>query len=475
MAESPREIVVVGGGIGGLATAWRLRRLEPAARIIVLESAPRPGGVVQTLREDGLTLELGPDSLIRSKPAALALIGELGLDSEVQGTEPDARGSLIARGTRLLPVPEGLYLLAPGRIWPFLWSRVLSWRGKLRMLRDLALPPGDGRDETLASFVRRRLGPEALDRIAQPLVSGIYTADPEKLSLQATMPQFLAMEQDHGSILLAMRARMRDAATAAAAGPRYGLFASLRGGLGRLAEVLVERLRADGVELRCATTVSGLRRAGDRWRVALRGEGDVPGTDLAADAVVVAGPAWCAAALLRDADPALSGLLAGIPYAGVATVNLVWRHGQIPTLPAAAGFVVPAVEGRSLVACTFSGRKYAGRIGEGHVALRAFVGGALHAHHLERDDAQLVAALLADLRDLLRIEAPPERVVVSRWPRSMAQYHLGHRERVAAIRQAEAALPGLALVGNGYEGVGIPDVIAQAEAAAMRLSAVPPG
>ena len=475
MADAPREIVVVGGGIGGLAAAWRLHRLQPTARITVLESAPRTGGVVQTLREEGLTLELGPDSLIRSKPAALALIGELGLDGEVQGTEPEARSSLIARGTRLLPVPEGLYLLAPGRIWPFLWSRVLSWRGKVRMLRDLVLPPGDGRDETLASFVRRRLGVEALDRIAQPLVSGIYTADPEKLSLQATMPQFLRMEQDHGSILLAMRARMRDAATAAAAGPRYGLFASLRGGLGRLAEVLAERLRADGVEVRCATTVSGLRRTGDRWRVVLRGEGGAPASDLAADAVVVAGPAWCAAALLRDADPALSGLLAGIPYAGVATVNLVWKRGQIPALPHAAGFVVPAVEGRSLIACTFSGRKYAGRIGDGHVALRAFVGGALHAHHLERDDGQLVAALLADLRDLLRIEAAPERVVVSRWPRSMAQYHLGHRERVASIRQAEAGLPGLALVGNGYEGVGIPDVIAQAEAGAARLSAVPPG
>ncbi len=458
-----RRIVIVGGGIGGLAAAWRLRAAQPSARITVLDAGGRMGGVVQTRNGDGLVLELGPDSLIRTKPAAIALITDLGLAGELQETEPSARHSLIARGSRLLPVPEGLYLMAPGRLWPFLWSPLLSWRGKLRMLRDLVIPPGTAADETLGSFVRRRLGQEALDRIAQPLVSGIYTADPERLSLAATMPQFLDMERTHGSLLLAMRRRMHDAATAAAAGPRYGLFVSLRGGLGRLADTLAERLAAAGVELRCATTATGICPAGDGWRIQLHDGA------LDADQVVVAGPAWSSAALLRDLPGDLPGLLAGIAYAGVATVNLVWRRDRLPALPEAAGFVVPAIEGRSLVACTFSTRKYGGRTPEPLMVLRAFVGGALHAHHLERDDAHLVQAVLGDLKDLLRIEAAPQEVVVSRWPRAMAQYHLGHRERVTAIRRGEAALPGLALVGNGYEGVGIPDIVAQADAAARRL------
>ena len=464
----PRRIVIIGGGIGGLACAWRLAQRMPGARITVLDAGPTLGGALRTRRDErGLILELGPDSILRSKPAGLALIRDLGLEEALEGTDPAARSSLIARDTKLLPVPEGLYLMAPGRLWPFLWSRLVSWRGKLRMLKDLLIPTGTGEDETLGAFVRRRLGREALDRIAQPLISGIYTADPEKLSLQATMPQFLQMEHDHGSLLLAMRKRMRDQHTAAAAGPRYGLFVTLRGGLQTLIDTLVTRLPAAGVELRAATTATGVERHADgTWRIALAEDGE-----LTADAVVIAGPAWAAGALLRDADPALSHLCAGIPYAGVATINLVFKREQIPTMPAAAGFVVPAIEGRSLVACTFSSRKYAGRTPDGLVCLRAFVGGALHAHHLERDDAAMLAAVAADLRDLLQITAAPLEAVVTRWPKAMAQYHLGHLPRVTAIRAAEAKLPGLALIGNGYEGVGIPDIIAQADAAAERLSA----
>ncbi len=460
-----KHVVVIGGGIGGLATAFHLQRRDPTLRITVLEASPRLGGVLQTITVDGLVLELGPDSLLRSKPAGMELISLLGLDGELQDTQPESRSSLIARGGRLLPVPEGLYLLAPGKVWPFLWSRLVSWRGKLRMLKDLVIPGATLDDETLGSFVRRRLGREALERIAQPLVSGIYTADPERLSLAATMPQFLQMERDHGSVLLAMRHRMRDQHAAVASGPRYSLFTSLKGGLQRLTDVLIERLRAAGAELRTATGCTGIRRVGSRWVVRLE-EGD-----LDADAVVVATPAWAAAALVRDVDGELSTTLAGIPYAGVATVNLVFRRDQLPTLPHAAGFVVPAVEGRSLIACSFSSRKYAGRTPEHQLVLRAFVGGALHAHHLERDDAQLVNELLKDLRELLKITVTPERTLVTRWPRAMAQYHLGHLQRVAVIRDLESRQPGLALVGNGYEGVGIPDVVAQADAAAVRLRA----
>jgi oxygen-dependent protoporphyrinogen oxidase len=452
--ETRYDALIIGGGVGGLASAFRLRQRDPRARIAVCEAAGRFGGVTGTTMVDGFLGEHGPDSLVRTKPAGMRLVADLGLADEVIGTEPDARAGLIARGRRLLPVPEGLYLMAPGRILPFLRSPLVSWPGKLRMGLDLVIPPRTrpGREESLAGFVRRRLGREALERIAQPLVGGIYTADPERLSVAATMPLFLEAEREHGSLIRAMRARV-DAASAS--GPRYSLFASLRGGLGALVDRLVARL-AD-CDLRTGCPVTALVRDGDGWVAA------TPHGPVRARRVVLALPAWAAARLLAPIDGILAAELAAVPYAGVATVGLAVPLERLAPLPAAAGFVVPAVERRTVLACTFVHRKYAGRAPAGWAHLRAFVGGALHPDDADLPDDALRAAVRRDLADLAGLQGEPRWLGIHRWPRAMCQPEVGHRERTARIRARAGAIPGLALVGNGYEGVGIPDLAEQAE------------
>ncbi len=462
------DAVIIGGGVGGLATAFRLReRLRAGGRdpaIAVLERSARWGGVMRSRVEHGCVLEEGPDSILRALPAGMALLHDLGLDGEVQETEPDARRSLIARGDRLLPIPEGLYLLAPGRIWPFLRSSALSWPGKLRALGDLVLPrrPADVAEESLAAFVRRRLGRETLARLAQPLASGIHTGDPERLSVDAAFPQLVEMERASRSLILALRARRGDAAFAAAAGPRYALFASLRGGLGRMIEVLIERLA--GCDLRLDAPALAIERDGDAWCVRLDG-----GAALRARTIALAGPAHAAATVARAHDGELADALDAIEYSGVATINLGYAADAV-TMPKAAGFVVPAIEGRALIAATFANQKYGGRAPAGLSVIRGFVGGALGEHRLTGDDATLIAQAVDDLRPLLRARAAPRFASIHRWPRSMAQPTLGHNARVARIRELEARHHGLALVGNGYEGVGIPQICEQAARAAERLA-----
>jgi oxygen-dependent protoporphyrinogen oxidase len=462
------RIVIVGGGIGGLALAFRLRQRLPQAGITVLEATERWGGVIRTTREDGLLLEHGPDAILRTKPAGMRLIDDLGLTSEVIGTRPEARRSLIAKGNRLLPVPEGFYLLAPGRWLPFLASPLVSWRGKARMALDLLLPRRrSGGDESLAAFVRRRLGREALARIAQPLVAGITTADPERLSVAAAFPQLLEMEAEHRSLLLAMRARSRAARARGesdASGARYGLFATLAGGLGRLIERLRERL--GDCELRTGVRVERIIRDGDGFRLATSA-GELP-----AGRVALALPANAAAPLAAMLDAELGARLAEVPYAGVAVANLAWDRADCAP-PEAAGFVVPAIEGRRLIAASCTDRKFPGRAPADRTLLRAFVGGALGEQTLSLGDGELLAAVQADLRVLLGAIGPPQLARVTRHPAAMAQHVLGHRERVAALRAREAGCPGLGLVGNGYEGQGIPDVCAQADALAERWCPAP--
>jgi oxygen-dependent protoporphyrinogen oxidase len=416
--------------------------------------------VVDTGRRDGFLWEGGPDSFITEKPAALALARRLGMENQVIGTNRQYQQSFVARNGRLLPTPEGFYLLAPTKFGPLFRTKILSWKGKMRAGMELFIPPRrEAGDESLASFVRRRFGRETLDRLAQPMVAGIYSADPETLSLQATFPRFLEMEAQGGVIRGLLAARRRAAGKAvAASGPRYGLFAAFEGGVGSLVEALVNRLPKGTYQ--GDTRVSRLERNAGGWVLSFNG-----GKTLEADAVVLAVPATVAADLLASVDRPTERLLLQIPYADVATVNVAVRRDRLEHPLDGFGFVVPSRENRAVTGCTFSSVKFAGRAPEGFALLRAFVGGAI----LRGDDDEVRAAVTRDLRDFLGLQGDPEWMVVRRYPAAMPQYRLGHVDRVREIFRRIAAIDGLELAGNAYGGIGLPDCVASGESAAQRI------
>lgn len=472
--HTPRRVAIVGCGISGLAAAHRLlersREINHPLEILLLEAGPRTGGVIRTERRDGFLIEGGPDSFISEKPEAINLAKRLGLTPHLIETNPHNRRSFIVRESRLLPVPEGFQLLAPSRFWPFVTTPIFSWTGKARMALDLLLPRrADANgvdDESLANFVRRRLGREALERMAQPMVGGIYTADPERLSLRATMPRFLLMEREHRSLIRAMwkqRRKVSAAQTAGTSGARYSLFLTFDGGMQMLSDELARRLPPESIKLNTKVEQLSFDDVSRKWLIETRGE------KFGVDAVCLALPAYSASTLLRETDAQLADELEAIPYASTATVNLAYDREDIPHALDGFGFVVPVIEKRSTLACTFSSVKFPHRTPKGRALLRAFVGGALQPEMFELDEAAMVEAVRRDLRALLGIEKPPLFAHVEKWPRSMAQYHLGHVARVERIKQNLLSMPTLKLAGNAYEGAGIPDCIRSGEAAAGEL------
>ena len=476
-AVNRKRAVVIGGGITGLTACYRLMQQAQAGGlpldVALLEASDRLGGVIATRHEacpgprsgDGLLLEEGPDCFLTTKPWGVELCDELGLNAELIGTTTEYRQSFIVRHGKLVPVPQGFYLMAPGSLWPFATTLAFSWPGKLRMALDLVLPRRTSEaDESLADFVTRRLGREALERMAQPMVGGIYTADPRHLSMQATMPQFLDMERRHRSLILALRHRQASAQQSGVSGARYGLFASFRRGMQTLVDALADRLPAGTVRLQ--TPVRSVRRNPDsqRWIVSLQ-----DGPDLEADALCLALTAPQTARLLTGLDPELAAGLRDIPYASSAVVTLACNRADIAHPLNGMGFVVPAVERRNLIACSFSSIKFAGRASDGKVLLRAFVGGALQQEQALWPDARLRDAVLQDLRRLLGLTGTPTLCHVSRHPGAMPQYHVGHLARVQHLEAAARRWPGLALAGNAYHGIGVPDCIRSGDGAARGL------
>ena len=458
------KLVVVGGGVSGLAAAHRAvevaRERGTPLELTLLEARDRLGGTIASERVDGFLVEAGPDSFLSEKPWALALCRRLGVEDRLVRTDDRYRKTFVWFRKRLHPLPDGFQLLAPTEVAPFVTSSLFSWPGKLRMALDLLLPRGIPDDESLGSFVRRRLGAEALERVAQPLVAGIYTADPDELSLQATMPRFLELERRERSVILALwRAsrRMREVGTS---GVRWSLFVTFKEGMEELISALASRLPVSSIGVK--QRVTALERRGDGWVVTTESG------PLDADRVIVATEAHAAARLTRYVDPSLSVLLGEIPFASAATVTFGYRRADIPHPLDGFGFVVPRSEGRALLAGSFSSVKYPGRAPEGHVLLRGFVGGALNARILAEDDEHLIARARGEFAEALGVTAEPLITRVWRWPASMPQYHVGHLARVDAIERQATDLAGFHLAGGSYRGVGIADCVRSGEAAAER-------
>ena len=470
-AHGTRRVAVIGGGIAGLAAAHRLvelsRERQQPIELTLLEAGTRVGGAIGTERTDGFVLEAGPDSFISEKPWAIKLCERIGFTPRLVGTRDENRRTYVVHNGRLHSLPDGFLLLAPTQFWPLVVTRLFTWPGKLRMAMDLLLPRGPQRsDESLGSFVTRRLGREALERVAQPLVGGIYTADPDDLSLAATMPRFLEMERKFRSIIWAMWTAQRRAPAAgrSVSGARWSLFVSVDDGMQSLIDALTQRLPEGAVRLH--TAVSAVRRE-QSWKLTTTG-----GETLEADAVILATPAHQSARVVSDVDPQLANELRGIPYASSATVSLAYRDDQIPGALDGFGFVVPLVEARSIVACTYSSMKYPGRAPGGHVLMRCFVGGAMQQSLFEQDDETMVGSVRRELRELLGITSDPLLTRIHRHAQAMPQYRVGHLDRMRRIDACLAHHSGLAVAGNAYRGVGIPDCVHTGEMAAEQVLSV---
>ncbi len=469
------EVAVIGGGISGLAAAHRLaeqsQQQDLPIRIHVLEASEVLGGVIRTRLEQECVLEAGPDSMITDKPWGLDLCRRMELGSALVGTDPALRKSFVASRGRLTPVPEGFYLMAPMKWGPLLATPLLSWRGKLRAAREPWIAARrEEEDESLGGFVRRRFGREVFERLAEPLLGGIYAADPDELSLNATFPRFAELERRYGSVIRGLANRQsvttegspRDSPMGSGivnrqsgvSGARYGLFVSLAGGMSKLAERLARALPRGSVKTRTAVTQLERLPLG-RWRVTTnRGE------ELTVDAVCIALPAPAAARVLRGCDPVLEQALGGIAYGSPATVNLVYRRQDITHPLNGFGFVCPAVEHRAMLGCTFSSVKFPHRAPEGWVVLRSF---------LKNSYGDLVSLVTKELKELVGAVAPPLFTWVNCFDQAMPRYGLGHLERVKQIEERAAQLPGLALAGNAYHGIGLPDCIHSGETAAEAL------
>jgi oxygen-dependent protoporphyrinogen oxidase len=456
------HVVIIGGGITGLSAAFYLERAARAIgqpiRCTIVERDSRLGGKIRTERvtdraaTDDFVVEGGPDSFVAQKPWAAELARDLGIGEKLHGSQPITPATYVLCNGTPQPLPDGTMLIVPTRFGPFARSPLISPLGKLRMALDLIIPAReDETDESLADFIRRRLGREALDRLAEPLMSGIHSAECERQSLLATFPRFRDIERRHGSIIRGMIAARRNAPRRI--GNESTPFMTIRGGVGALVEALTEQIEAT---ILLGSGVSAIEQTSDvgRYEVKLNN-----GTNLLSDELIVTTPAYISADLVANIVPDLAMALRELRYVSTATVTICVREADITRTIGGYGVIIPRGEGRKINACTISSRKFAGRAPEGYALVRAFVGGSRTPQALNLSDEQLIDVVRSELRDILGIRAEPYFTRVYRWERGNPQYDVGHLDRIAAIEQLQPE--GLHLAGAAYHGVGIPDCVHQ--------------
>lgn len=456
------RVAIVGGGISGLTTAFYLeqeRRRAAPIDFVLFEAEPRFGGVIQTERVDGCIIEAGPDSFLTSKPWARELCDDLRLSSQLIGSRDTDRKAYILLNGRLELLPPGMQMMVPTKLSPILSSRLFSGRTKLGMLREYVAPPeplAADEDESVASFVSRHFNSEVVDRVADPLLAGIYGGDTAVLSARATLPQMIDSECRHHSLIRGALA----ARTAHKSGtPPQPLFTAMRDGMQRMVEALVRQMPRES--LRCARPVEVLRMRESTWQLTSAG------TTEDFDQVVLALPARTAAKLLEGVPEAgrMVEILNEFSYTSAVTVSLGYKAADM-NLPPGFGFLVPKSEKKRTLACTFVHNKFANRTPEGTALLRVFLGGARDPEIIDRSDSEIIEIVRGELREMLNVVTEPKFARIFKWHQAMAQYEVGHLLRVARLEMHVQRFPGLHLSGNAYQGIGIPDCVRSGRSAA---------
>ena len=454
------KTAVIGGGISGLSAAFYLRKLSIEKgfplELTLYESGGSLGGVFDTLHHNELILEQGPDMFISTKPWAIDLVNDLGLQNSLIKTNEENRRTFVFLDGKLKPLPEGFFMIAPSRISEFLKSDFFSWAAKVRILFEMLIPKKDVDDESLKSFITRRFGKEALDKAAEPLISGIYTSDSSELSLRATMPQFLEMEKEHGSVIRGLL-KKSFGGEKDKSGARYSKFYSFKDGMGSFIKQIKEKSQIDNLEL--GKKVETINLGNDKWIV----------DEKEFDSVIIATPSYVTSKLLKNIDNDISSSLAEIEYASSVVVNLVFDKTEFKNKPDGFGVVIPPKQKMNLIACSFYTEKFPERDNNDDLVLRCFLGGKLNPDVVDWDDEKIISVLNSEMRRLFGVENKPKEMFIKKWNRSMPQFKVGHLKKIESILKNIEKYKGLGLCGNIYYGVGIPDCIRSGKEAAEKI------
>ncbi|HWI55403.1 MAG TPA: protoporphyrinogen oxidase [Desulfobacteria bacterium] len=456
-----KRVVVIGGGITGLSAAYAIHQARESGQevdYVLVEKENRLGGKILTEKIDGYVVEGGPDCFLAEKPWAIQMAEKVGIADEIIPSNEASKRTYVFADGRLHQLPDGLMGLVPTKIVPFALSPLISWPGKIRMALDWFIPKkASNEDETLGSFVKRRLGQEALDKIAEPLIGGIHAGDPDQMSLVASFPRFIQMEQKYGSLLKAMLAARKNAPQPKPQEPgelNKTFFMTFKGGMAQLADAVASKLDKSKIfNGKPVTSVS--KRQDGGYLVSIK-----DGEPIEADSVIITAPAHLAAEMVDGLDEVMAENLSGIPQATSATVNLAFKRSDVHKTLEAFGFIVPISEKRKIKAGTYSSTKWDFRTpSDDYVLIRAFVGGAMNQELVFQDDESMLNMVMGELKDIIGITAKPVMHKIYRWVKGMPQYTVGHLERIKNIEERQAANPGIYIVGGSYKGVGVPDCI----------------